>query len=170
VVAWHGNYAPYKYDLLQFNTLGTISYDHPDPSIYTVLTSMSETPGTANCDLVIFPPRWLVAEHTFRPPPFHRNTMNECMGLIRGKYESRSEAFLPGGASLHNCMSAHGPDAGTHEKAASAALAPHKIEETLAFMFETRMAFRPTRHAMESDALQRDYDTVWDGFPKRFQG
>jgi homogentisate 1,2-dioxygenase len=169
VVAWHGNYAPYVYDLARFNTIGTISFDHPDPSIFTVLTSPSEVPGAANCDFVIFPPRWLVAEHTFRPPWFHRNYMNEFMGLVHGAYDAKSEGFVPGGASLHNCMSAHGPDHVTFEKAVAAELAPQKIENTLAFMFETRLVIRPTRFALETPALQRDYDTCWSGFEKLFK-
>jgi homogentisate 1,2-dioxygenase len=170
VVAWHGNYVPYKYDLARFNTLGTISFDHPDPSIFTVLTAPSEIPGTANCDFVIFPPRWLVAEHTFRPPWFHRNIMNEFMGLVHGAYDAKAEGFLPGGMSLHNCMAAHGPDAATYERASTAELKPQKIENTLAFMFEARFPIRPTRFALESPALQRDYDMCWRGLPKMFTG
>jgi homogentisate 1,2-dioxygenase len=169
VVAWHGSYAPCKYDLARFNTLGTVSFDHPDPSIFTVLTAPSEIAGTANCDFVIFPPRWMVAEHTFRPPWFHRNAMSEFMGLVRGVYDAKAEGFLPGGASLHNCMAAHGPDAATYEKAIAAELAPHKIEDTLAFMFETRFVLRPTRFALETPALQPDYDACWQGFRKMFQ-
>jgi homogentisate 1,2-dioxygenase len=165
VVAWHGNYAPYKYDLARFNTIGTVSFDHPDPSIFTVLTSPSEVIGTANVDFVIFPPRWMVAEHSFRPPWFHRNVMSELMGLVRGTYDAKAEGFVPGGVSLHNCMSAHGPDAATAARAMSAALAPQKIDDTLAFMFESRWVIRPTRWAMESPALQRDYDACWRGFP-----
>jgi homogentisate 1,2-dioxygenase len=170
VVAWHGNYAPYVYDLALFNTIGTVSFDHPDPSIFTVLTSPSEAPGTANCDFVIFPPRWLVAEHTFRPPWFHRNYMNEFMGLVHGVYDAKAEGFAPGGASLHNCMSAHGPDRATFDKAVAAELAPQKIEDTLAFMFETRLVIRPTRFALETPALQHDYDSCWSGFEKLFRG
>jgi homogentisate 1,2-dioxygenase len=170
VVGWHGNYAPYKYDLARFNAMGTVSYDHPDPSIYTVLTSPSETPGTANVDVVAFTPRWLVAEDTFRPPWFHRNYMNEFMGLIHGIYDSKAAGFLPGGASLHNCMSGHGPDVPTFEKASAAELQPQKLENVLAFMFETRMVCRPTRFALETPALQRDYDACWQGFAKRFAG
>jgi homogentisate 1,2-dioxygenase len=170
VVAWHGNYAPYVYDLECFNTIGTVSFDHPDPSIFTVLTAPSGVPGTANCDFVIFPPRWLVAEHTFRPPWFHRNYMNEFMGLVRGVYDAKAEGFAPGGASLHNCMSAHGPDRATFEKAVAADLTAQKIDNTLAFMFETRMVIRPTRFALETDALQRDYDACWAGFEKLFVG
>ena len=117
VVAWHGNYAPYKYDLARFNCINTVSFDHPDPSIYTVLTAPSHVPGTANCDFAIFPPRWMVAEHTFRPPWFHRNLMNEFMGLVFGAYDAKAEGFVPGGASLHNCMAGHGPDAETFERA-----------------------------------------------------
>jgi homogentisate 1,2-dioxygenase len=169
VVAWHGNYTPYVYDLARFNTMGTVSFDHPDPSIFTVLTSPSEIAGTANCDFVIFPPRWLVAEHTFRPPWFHRNYMNEFMGLVHGVYDAKAEGFMPGGASLHNCMSAHGPDSATFEKAVTADLTPQKVENTLAFMFETRLVIRPTRFALETDALQRDYDTCWQGFQKIFE-
>ncbi|HTZ34576.1 MAG TPA: homogentisate 1,2-dioxygenase [Stellaceae bacterium] len=168
VVAWHGNHAPYKYDLARFMTLGTISFDHPDPSIFTVLTSPSDTPGTANCDFVIFPPRWLVAEDTFRPPWFHRNVMSEFMGLIRGVYDAKAAGFLPGGASLHNAMAPHGPDVATFERASSAALAPQKIADTLAFMFETRLVIRPTGFALASEALQRDYDACWRGFAPRF--
>jgi len=169
VVAWHGNYAPYKYDLARFNTIGTVSFDHPDPSIFTVLTSPSETQGIANCDFVIFPPRWMVAERTFRPPWFHRNVMNEFMGLIRGVYDAKATGFVPGGASLHNCMSAHGPDAASFEKASSEELRPAKQENTLAFMFETRLVIRPTRFALETEVRQPDYDAVWEGFRKSFR-
>ncbi len=168
VVAWHGNYAPYKYDLARFNTIGTVSFDHPDPSIFTVLTSPSEIAGAANCDFVIFPPRWMVAEHTFRPPYFHRNVMSEFMGLVRGVYDAKADGFQPGGASLHNCMAAHGPDRATFDKAIAAELQPHKIEGTLAFMFETRLAVRPTRFALATPALQQDYDSCWAGFEKCF--
>lgn len=169
VVAWHGNYAPYKYDLTRFNTINTVSFDHPDPSIFTVLTSPTDTPGTANCDFVIFPARWMVAEHTFRPPYFHRNIMNEYMGLIVGVYDAKEQGFVPGGGSLHNCMSAHGPDADTFAKASNAALAPQRYENTLAFMFESRAVFCPTKFALETPALQRSYFECWQGLPKQFQ-
>jgi homogentisate 1,2-dioxygenase len=168
VVAWHGNYTPYKYDLALFNTLGTVSFDHPDPSIFTVLTAPSELAGTANCDFVIFPPRWLVAEHTFRPPWFHRNVMNELMGLVYGAYDAKAQGFVPGGMSLHNCMAAHGPDAATYKKASTADLVPQKIDHALAFMFESRFPIRPTRFALDTPALQRDYDACWNGLEKRF--
>lgn len=168
VVAWHGNLAPYKYDLDRFNTIGTVSFDHPDPSIFTVLTAPTDTPGRANLDFVIFPPRWMVAEDTFRPPWFHRNIMNECMGLIRGIYDGKAEGFLPGGLSLHPMMSAHGPDAPTTERAEAATLAPHKIDGTLAFMFETAALLRPTQFAMASPQRQAGYDAVWNGLAKRF--
>jgi homogentisate 1,2-dioxygenase len=161
VVAWHGNYAPYKYDLRTFNAINTVSFDHPDPSIFTVLTSPSEVAGTANVDFVIFPPRWMVGEHTFRPPYFHRNIMNEYMGLIFGTYDAKAEGFVPGGASLHNCMSGHGPDAATFDQASSAKLEPRYIGDTLAFMFETRFVLRPTRFAMEAPQLQRNYFECW---------
>lgn len=166
VVAWHGNLAPYRYDLANFNTIGTISFDHPDPSIFTVLTSQTDTPGTANCDFVIFPPRWLVGEDTFRPPWFHRNVMSEFMGLIHGEYDAKSGGFAPGGASLHNRMNAHGPDKASTEAAMAADLAPQKIDGTMAFMFESVLPIRPTRAAMESDTLQPDYDACWNGFDK----
>ena len=168
VVAWHGNYAPYKYDLGRFNAINTVSFDHADPSIFTVLTSPSDTPGTANVDFVIFPPRWLVAEDTFRPPWFHRNAMSEYMGLIRGAYDAKAEGFVPGGASLHNAMSGHGPDAATFERASSAALAPQKLADTLAFMFESRYVIHPTPFALAAKALQRDYAACWRGLARRF--
>jgi homogentisate 1,2-dioxygenase len=170
VVAWHGNYAPYKYDLATFNTIGTVSFDHPDPSIFTVLTSPSGQPGVANVDFVIFPPRWMVAEDTFRPPWFHRNVMSEFMGLIHGAYDAKASGFAPGGASLHNCMSGHGPDAETFEKASHAALTPAKIDNTLAFMFETRLVIRPTPFALTTPALQADYDQAWAGIGRTFPG
>ncbi len=170
VVAWHGNYAPYKYDLSRFMVIGTISFDHPDPSIFTVLTAPTDTHGIANADFVIFPPRWLVGEDTFRPPWFHRNVMCEFMGLVTGSYDAKAEGFLPGGASLHNCMSAHGPDAETWERATNADLKPHKLDNTLAFMFETRLAMRLTRYAMESSELQQDYFEGWQGLKKHFPG
>ena len=169
VVAWHGNYAPYKYDLARFNCINTVSFDHPDPSIYTVLTSPSEIAGSANVDFAIFPPRWLVAEHTFRPPWFHRNLMSEFMGLIHGEYDAKAEGFVPGGASLHNCMAGHGPDAATFEKAGAAELKPQYLSGTLAFMFETRFVCRPTKFALESSQLDEQYFECWQGLDKRFQ-
>ena len=164
VVAWHGNYVPYKYDLARFMTIGPISFDHADPSLFTVLTSPSGEAGVANIDFVIFPPRWQVAENTFRPPWFHRNVMSELMGLVHGVYDAKAEGFAPGGISIHNCMSAHGPDLATFELASKVELKPHKIESTLAFMWESRYVWRPTRFAMSAPELQQDYDKVWDGF------
>ena len=171
VVAWHGNYYPYRYDLARFMSINTVSFDHADPSIFTVLTSASDVPGTANCDFVIFPPRWMVAQDTFRPPWFHRNVMSEYMGLIHGSYDgkmsdAKSGGFVPGGGSLHNSMSAHGPDKATFEKALGEALKPVYQGATLAFMFESRYAFEPTGFAMTTPALQKGYDKVWHGFDK----
>jgi homogentisate 1,2-dioxygenase len=164
VVAWHGNLAPCRYDLARFNTIGSVTFDHPDPSIFTVLTSPSETPGRANADFVIFPPRWMVAEDTFRPPWFHRNVMSEAMGLIHGEYDAKAEGFAPGGLSLHNLMSGHGPDVESWRKASDAELEPVKIEGTMAFMVESCWPYVPTRFAMER--AQPDYDDAWAGFPK----
>ncbi len=166
VVAWHGNLAPYAYELSRFNTINTVSFDHPDPSIFTVLTSPSDTLGVANLDFVIFPPRWMVADDTFRPPWFHRNVMTEFMGLIEGAYDAKQGGFSPGGASLHPCMSGHGPDQASWEKASAATLQPHRIENTLAFMFESRWTLTPTRWALDTPAMQLDYDDVWRGFEK----
>ena len=169
VVAWHGNLVPYKYDTANFMTIGSISYDHPDPSIFTVLTSPSDTAGTANCDFVIFPPRWLVAENTFRPPWYHRNLMSEFMGLVYGQYDAKPEGFKPGGASLHNSMVPHGPDAEAFEKASAAQLTPHKLDNTLAFMFESRYRFVPTAYAMEGGALDVNYANCWSGLKDQFK-
>lgn len=167
VVAWHGNLAPYRYDLRRFSPVGAVAFDHPDPSIFTVLTSPSEIAGTADCDFVIFPPRWSVAEDTFRPPWFHRNVMSEFMGLLQGSYDAKAGGgFAPGGASLHNAMNAHGPDRASYEAAVSADLKPHKIEASMAFMFESRRVVTPTRFALETPLLQADYDDCWRGFPK----
>ncbi|WP_260858892.1 homogentisate 1,2-dioxygenase [Paraburkholderia sp. BCC1885] len=169
VVAWHGNYAPYKYDLRRFNTIGSISFDHPDPSIFLVLHSPSDTPGVDTLDFVIFPPRWLAAEDTFRPPWFHRNVASEFMGLVHGVYDAKAEGFVPGGASLHNCMSGHGPDAGTFEKAShSDTSKPHRVGDTMAFMFETRTLIKPTRFALETAQLQAHYYECWQGLKKNF--
>jgi homogentisate 1,2-dioxygenase len=169
VVAWHGNLVPCKYDTARFMTIGSISVDHPDPSIFTVLTSPSDTPGTANCDFVIFPPRWLVMEDTFRPPWYHRNLMSEFMGLVHGQYDAKPEGFRPGGMSLHNCMVPHGPDAEAFEKASNAALAPQKLDDTLAFMFESRWRFRPTEFALGGGALDGGYADCWAALADRFQ-
>jgi homogentisate 1,2-dioxygenase len=170
VVAWHGNYAPYKYDLRRFNTMGSISYDHPDPSIFSVLHSPSDTPGTGNVDFVVFPPRWLTMQDTFRPPWFHRNVASEFMGLICGVYDAKSTGFVPGGASLHNCMSGHGPDAATFDKAVAAdTRVPVHVTDTMAFMFETRRAIKPTRGALNgTPPLQGDYMSHWLDLKKRF--
>ncbi|WP_168788348.1 homogentisate 1,2-dioxygenase [Paraburkholderia aromaticivorans] len=169
VVAWHGNYAPYKYDLRHFNTIGSISFDHPDPSIFLVLQSPSDTEGVHSLDFVIFPPRWLAAEDTFRPPWFHRNVASEFMGLVHGAYDAKEEGFVPGGASLHNCMSGHGPDAETFRKAsASDTTKPHKVDNTLAFMFETPRVIRPTAFALETSQLQAEYFECWQGLRKNF--
>ncbi len=169
VVAWHGTHAPYKYDLRLFNVIGSISYDHPDPCIFTVLTSPSDTHGAANMDFAIFPPRILAMENTFRPPWFHRNIAGEFMGLIQGTYDAKAGGFAPGASSLHNCMSPHGPDATTFDKASNADLSQvDYIRDTMAFMFETRRVIRPTQAAMSAATLQTDYDQVWSGLKKHF--
>jgi homogentisate 1,2-dioxygenase len=170
VVAWHGNYAPYKYDLATYSPVGAIAFDHPDPSIFTVLTAPSGEEGTANVDFVIFPPRWLVAEHTFRPPWYHRNVMSEFMGLICGKYDAKETGFVPGGISLHNMMLPHGPDAGGFEKATTVDLKPVKLADTMVFMFETRYPQLLTKYAAETDTLQADYIDCWQGLERRFDG
>jgi homogentisate 1,2-dioxygenase len=169
VVGWHGNLAPCRYDTRHFMVIGSISFDHPDPSIFTVLTSPSDTPGTANCDVVIFPPRWLVMEDSFRPPWYHRNVMSEFMGLVHGQYDAKPEGFRPGGASLHNSMVPHGPDTEAFAKASNAALAPHKLDATLAFMFESRWRFRPTAWAMREGALDARYADCWAGLTDNFR-
>ncbi len=169
VVAWHGNLAPCKYDLARFNVIGSISFDHPDPSIYTVLTAPSDTAGTANVDFVIFPPRWTVAEDTFRPPWFHRNVMSEFMGLVSGRYDAKAEGFVPGGASLHNALTPHGPDAESCARAMAADLAPVYLADTLAFMFETRYVCRPSAFALETEARQRDYADCWQGLARNYR-
>jgi homogentisate 1,2-dioxygenase len=168
VVAWHGNYAPYKYDLRTFSPVGAILFDHPDPSIFTVLTAPSGEAGTANVDLVIFPERWLVAEHSFRPPWYHMNVMSEFMGLIHGRYDAKEQGFLPGGMSLHNCMLPHGPDVDAYAKGTTADLKPVKLTDTMAFMFETRYAQQLTTYAAGLPALQNDYAACWQGLEKRF--
>ncbi len=163
VLAWHGNLVPCKYDTAHFMVIGSISFDHPDPSIFTVLTSASDTPGTANCDFVIFPPRWLVGEDTFRPPWYHRNVMSEFMGLVHGQYDAKEEGFRPGGASLHNAMVPHGPDSDAFHKASQAELKPQKLDHTLAFMFESRYLFRPSPFAMNHEGFEADYWRCWQG-------
>jgi homogentisate 1,2-dioxygenase len=170
VVAWHGNNAPYKYDLRRFNVMGSISYDHPDPSIFLVLHSPSDTRGTSNLDFVVFPPRWLAMQDTFRPPWFHRNVASEYMGLIHGAYDAKSTGFVPGGGSLHNCMSGHGPDAATVTQATAAdTRTPVQVTDTMAFMFESRSVIKPTQSAMHGlPPLQADYLGCWAGLEKRF--
>jgi homogentisate 1,2-dioxygenase len=169
VVAWHGNSAPYKYDLRRFNTIGSISFDHPDPSIFSVLHGVSDTPGVNSLDFVIFPPRILAMQETFRPPWYHRNVASEFMGLIHGQYDARTQGFVPGGASLHNCMSGHGPDADTFRRASAADLThPDVLTGTMAFMVETRQALRPSQFALRTSALQSDYDRCWLDLPKLF--
>jgi homogentisate 1,2-dioxygenase len=168
VIAWHGNYAPYKYSLDYFNTINSVSFDHCDPSIFTVLTSPSAHHGIANLDFVIFPERWLVSEHTFRPPYYHRNVMSEYMGLVRGQYDAKAEGFIPGGGSLHNCMSAHGPDAQTTAQAIIQPLTPTKQTQTLAFMFETCLPWIPTPFALTGGLLQKNYQDCWLGIKSNF--
>jgi homogentisate 1,2-dioxygenase len=168
VVAWHGNYYPYKYDLRRYSPVGAILFDHPDPSIFTVLTAPSETPGTANIDFVIFPERWLVGENTFRPPWYHRNIMSEFMGLVYGVYDAKPEGFVPGGFSLHNQMLPHGPDTDAFEHASNVELKPVKLTNTLAFMFETRFRQRVTQYAAALATLQDNYADCWSGLKKHF--
>ena len=168
VVAWHGNYAPYKYDLRRYSPVGPVLFDHADPSIFTVLTSPSETPGTANIDFVCFPERWMVAEDTFRPPWYHMNIMSEFMGLVHGVYDAKPDGFVPGGFSLHNCMMPHGPDANAFEAGSTEELKPVKQENTLAFMFETRFPQKITTYAADLPQRQKDYADCWSGLTKRF--
>lgn len=170
VVAWHGNCTPYKYDLRKFNTIGSISYDHPDPSIFTVLTSPTETPGLANIDFVIFPPRFVVADNTFRPPWYHRNVMSEFMGLIEGQYDAKPNGFVPGGASLHNRMVSHGPDSEACINAMNEKLEPKYYAGTMAFMFESSKTWRVTEFALNDNSYQQDYSSCWSTIPKIFMG
>jgi homogentisate 1,2-dioxygenase len=170
VVAWHGNYAPYKYDLRTFSPVGAILFDHPDPSIFTVLTAPSGEAGTANIDFVIFPERWMVAEHSFRPPWYHMNIMSEFMGLIYGQYDAKESGFTPGGFSLHNMMLPHGPDASAFDKASTAELKPVKLTNTMAFMFETRFPQQLTQYAATLPQLQNDYPDCWTGLARKFDG
>ena len=169
VVAWHGTYAPYKYDLHRFNTMNSVSYDHPDPSIFTVLTSPSSREGVANLDFVIFPERWMVARDTFRPPYYHRNIMSEYMGLIYGTYDAKETGFQPGGGSLHNCMSAHGPDADAYYKAIGTQLKPEYYAQTLAFMFESSSVWQLTPFAYQAAFRQKNYTACWEGLHAHFQ-
>jgi len=168
VVAWHGNYAPYKYDLRRFSPIGPLLFDHADPSIFTVLTAPSETPGTANVDFVVFPDRWMVTENTFRPPWYHMNIMSEFMGLIYGAYDAKPQGFVPGGFSLHNCMQPHGPDTEAFEDASTADLGPVKLEGTMAFMFETCYPQKVSEYAANLPQLQDNYADCWAGLDKRF--
>jgi len=169
VVGWHGNYAPCKYDLRHFNTIGSISYDHPDPSIFLVLHSPSDSEGVSNMDFVIFPPRILAAQDTFRPPWFHRNVASEFMGLVHGAYDAKAEGFVPGGCSLHNSFTGHGPDAATFDKASAADTSkPDYIKDTMAFMFESRAVLRPTAQALDAAHRQRDYQACWAGLRRNF--
>jgi homogentisate 1,2-dioxygenase len=164
-VAWHGTYYPLKYDLRHYNAMGTVTYDHPDPCIFTVLTCQSAEPGTAVLDFVIFPPRWMVAEHTFRPPYYHRNTMTEFMGNIVGSYDAKTVGFTPGTASLHSCMSAHGPEAAVFDKGTNAELAPVRYPDNhLQFMFETCYMLRLAPWAMERN--DEEYLRCWGGLNK----
>tara|TARA_R110002126_G_scaffold291758_1_gene456977 strand:+ start:18059 stop:19423 length:1365 start_codon:yes stop_codon:yes gene_type:complete len=168
VVAWHGNYAPYKYDLRRFSPVGATLFDHPDPSIYTVLTSASELPGTANMDFVIFPERWLVMEDSFRPPWYHMNVMSEFMGLVYGVYDAKPGGFVPGSMSLHNALVAHGPDTEAFAKASDKVLAPERLSGTLAFMFETRFTQNPTGFASNLETIDQTYPDCWDGLQRNF--
>lgn len=168
VVAWHGNLAPYQYDLAQFNTMNTVSFDHPDPSIFTVLTSPGVAPGVANIDFVIFPERWMVAEHTFRPPYYHRNVMSEYMGLINGHYDAKGQGFLPFGGSLHNAFSAHGPDSHAFELGSTQELEPVRYKDTLAFMLESSQIWQVTQFAWECAERERHYHHCWQDLPVQF--
>jgi len=169
VVAWHGNHLPFKYDLSKFCAVNSVTYDHLDPSIYTVLTCAGDEPGTALCDFVIFPPRWMSTDsNTFRPPWFHRNTMTEFMGLINGGYDAK-KGFEPGGASLHSCMTPHGPDSATYDKAvADPCDAPTYFSGGLAFMFETSHMLRLSEYALEHACREKDYSLCWEDLPARF--
>jgi homogentisate 1,2-dioxygenase len=169
VVAWHGNYAPYRYNLSNFVAFNTVTFDPPDPSINTVLTAPTAVPGTANVDFAVFPPRWIVSEHTFRPPSFHRNVASEFLTLIKGAYHGKAGGFVPGGASLHNCMSGHGPDAASYEKGLADEGKPEFLANTLAVLVETQLVIRPTRFALESQILQRNYYESWQALKKTFR-
>jgi homogentisate 1,2-dioxygenase len=168
VVAWRGNNVPYKYDMRRFMAMGTVAVDHPDPSIYCALTSPSDPVGGGNADLMILPERWLVAEHTFRPPGFHRNSVAEFLSIVSGKHDGKSASFAPGGASLHNNWAPHGPDAATVERGRTAELAPQKLQDTLVFMIESRYPLQLTAAALDAPERQLDYTDGWKGFIKRF--
>jgi homogentisate 1,2-dioxygenase len=168
IVAWHGNYTPYKYDLARFNCINTVTYDHPDPSIYCVLAAPSAIPGTSNIEFAVIGDRWSVARDTFRPPPFHRNVCSEFVGLVHGQYIGKGDAFKPGSASLHNCMAGHGPDVDAFERGRAAGEEPQYLANTLTVVFETQLVIQPTQFALETELLERDYYRHWQGLRRRF--
>jgi len=170
VVAWHGNYAPVKYDLRHYCPIGSILFDHPDPSIFTVLTAPSGVEGTANIDFALFRERWMVMEDTFRPPWYHKNIMSELMGNIYGQYDAKPQGFVPGGMSLHNMMLPHGPDREAFEKASNANLGPEKLDNTMSFMIETRFPQHLTAFAAKEAPLQDNYIDCWGDIDKKFDG
>ena len=172
IVAWRGNYYPFKYDFRNYNTMNSVSFDHPDPSIFTVLSAMSSTPGVAILDLVVFKQRFMVAENTFRPPYYHRNIMTEFMGNIYGEYDAKpSGGFEPGCSSLHSPMTPHGPESSVFEKASTAELEPVKYKDTMSFMFESCFVLRIANSAIGSTGVpveDEKYHDCWKGFQNHF--
>jgi homogentisate 1,2-dioxygenase len=169
VVAWHGNYYPFKYDMRNFNVVNSVTYDHMDPSIFTVLTCVSDEPGKAICDFVVFKQRWMVAENTFRPPYYHRNTMSEFMGNIYGEYDAKGKGFEPGCSSLHLPMTPHGPDKTSYQKGISEEEVPIKFKDTMSFMFESFLMFKICKTAYDDAIkLDHDYHQCWEGLTDNF--
>jgi homogentisate 1,2-dioxygenase len=159
-----------KYDLRTYCPVGAVLFDHPDPSIFTVLTAPSGIEGTANIDFVLFRERWMVAENTFRPPWYHKNVMSELMGNIHGIYDAKPKGFVPGGMCLHNCMLPHGPDRNAFEHASNEPMVPVRQSETMSFMFETRFPQHLTPFAAQAGHLQEDYIDCWGSLEKKFDG
>jgi homogentisate 1,2-dioxygenase len=165
VVSWRGNYYPYKYNLRNYNTINSVSFDHPDPCIFTVMSSMSTRPGVAVLDFVVFQKRFMVAENTFRPPYFHRNTMAEFMGNIYGDYDAKSGGFEPGCSSLHSPMTPHGPETKATEKAMHEDLKPVKYKDTMSFMFESCYLLRIANDAYVTESsvqVDHEYNNCWN--------
>jgi homogentisate 1,2-dioxygenase len=167
VVAWHGNHVPCKYDLAHFNAMGSVSFDHPDPSILTVLTCPLDDHGNNMADVLVFSGRWEVAEHTFRPPYYHRNVATEFSYIVA--LPEPYSGFEKGAYFLSPSMTPHGISGRAHRQALEADDAPRRLPDgSIWVMFETALGLRLTPWAMASGNRDDAYHELWTDMPATF--
>ena len=169
VVAWHGRYAPFKFDLMDFNAYWGANWDHSDPSILTVLTSPHDDHGRNAVDFAVFRGRWDATQDTFRPPYMHRNSAVEFNAVI--KSPRTKGAYRPGAVTYTPYLMPHGVSVSGYEAAVGQsdehANEPRRSsDDELWIQFESTYLLRVMPWILDSPQRDRAYTGQFEGFRK----